>query len=71
MEGWQSQSCKLTGDNTTTSRGGREQDATRGRGGGGGGGQAGGCEAEVPQEATWQPAKANDWRMGGGVAGAT
>jgi hypothetical protein len=23
------------------------------------GGQAGGCEVEVPQEATWQPVRAN------------
>ncbi len=32
--GWRLQSCRLTGDNTTTSQGGQEQDATRGRGGG-------------------------------------
>jgi hypothetical protein len=33
-DGWRSQSCRLTGDNTATSQGRREQDATRGRGGG-------------------------------------
>jgi hypothetical protein len=32
--GWQLQSCRLTGDNTTTSRGGRKQDGIRGGGGG-------------------------------------
>jgi hypothetical protein len=35
------------------------------------GGQAGRCEAEVPQEAMRQPAKAKDWQMGAGVASAT
>jgi hypothetical protein len=35
------------------------------------GGQAGRCEAEVPQEAMRQPAKAKDWLMGVGVSGAT
>jgi hypothetical protein len=34
------------------------------------GGQAGGCEAEVPQDATQQPVGANERQMGGGVAGA-
>jgi hypothetical protein len=33
-DGWQSQSCRLMGDNTTTSWGRQEQDATRGGGGG-------------------------------------
>jgi hypothetical protein len=32
--GWQLQSCRLTGDNRTTSWGGQEQDVTRGGGGG-------------------------------------
>ncbi len=32
--GWWSQSCRLMGDNTATSQGGQEQDATRGGGGG-------------------------------------
>jgi hypothetical protein len=31
--GWQSQRCRLTGGNTTTSWGGQEQDVTRGKGG--------------------------------------
>ncbi len=59
--GWWSQSCRLTGDNTTTSRGGREQDATRG--GGGGEGKLADVmltrvrEAEAAQrDATQQPA---------------
>ncbi len=30
--GWRLQSCRLTGDNTTTSRGGQEQEMTRGKG---------------------------------------
>jgi hypothetical protein len=32
--GWRLQSCRLTRDNITTSRGGQKQDATRGTGGG-------------------------------------
>jgi hypothetical protein len=33
-DGWRTKSLRLTRDNTTTSRGGRERDATRGGGGG-------------------------------------
>jgi hypothetical protein len=33
-EGWQSQSCRLTRENTTTSQGRQEKDSTRGGGGG-------------------------------------
>jgi hypothetical protein len=33
------------------------------------GGQAGGCEVEVRQEATWQPVGANKRQKGGGIGG--
>jgi hypothetical protein len=33
--------------------------------------KAGGCEEEVPQEATRQPVGANEIRTGGGVIGVT
>jgi hypothetical protein len=62
------QSCRLRREYTTICQGEQEQDATIGRRRGG---QAGGCEAEVPQEATRQPVGAKEMQIGGGVAGLT
>jgi hypothetical protein len=47
-DGWRSQSCRLMGDNTIISRGGGEQDATRG------GGRGEGKLADVVLTRVWE-----------------